>query len=79
MTGLARDPLYRCQRFPTDVIARAVWLYFRFPLSLRMAEDVLAERSITVSHETIRLWRRKLCRLFANNIHRRSASRLGDK
>lgn len=37
-----RDPLYRRHRFPAEVIAHAVWLYFRFPLSLRMVEDILA-------------------------------------
>ncbi|MUZ61117.1 IS6 family transposase, partial [Agrobacterium vitis] len=36
MTRCSRDPLYRRHRFPADVIAHAVWLYFRFPLSLRM-------------------------------------------
>ncbi len=41
MTRLARDPLYRRNRFPADVIAHAVWLYYRFPLSLRMVEDML--------------------------------------
>ncbi|AXA44135.1 DDE domain family protein (plasmid) [Rhizobium leguminosarum] len=42
MTRFARDPLYRRHRFPAEVIAHAVWLYFRFPLSLRMVEDMLA-------------------------------------
>ena len=48
------DPLYRRHRFPAEVIANAVWLYFRFPLSLRMVEDMLAMRGIVVSHETVR-------------------------
>ena len=39
-------------RFPAEVINQAVWLYFRFPLSLRMVEEMLAARGITVSHET---------------------------
>lgn len=39
-----RDPLYRRHRFPAEIIAHAVWLYFRFPLSLRMVEDMLAAR-----------------------------------
>ena len=56
MTKPARDPLYRRHRFPSEVIARAVWLYFRFPLSLRMVEDMLAARNIIVSHQTIRMW-----------------------
>jgi transposase-like protein len=47
-----RDPLYRRHRFPAEIIARAVWLYFRFPLSLRMVEDLLAARGIIVSHQT---------------------------
>ena len=38
--------LYRRHRFPPDVIAHAVWLYFRFPLSLRMVEDLLAVRGV---------------------------------
>lgn len=42
MTGIARDPRYRRHRFPAEVIAHAVWLYFRFSLSLRMVEDILA-------------------------------------
>ena len=36
---------YRCHRFPHDTIALAVWLYYRFPLSLRMVEEILASRS----------------------------------
>src|SRR5881227_2509725 len=47
---------YRGYRFPPDIIQRAVWLYFRFTLSLRDVEDLLAERGIEVSYETIRQW-----------------------
>lgn len=43
--------LYRRHRFPPDVIAHAVWLYFHFPFSLRMVEDLLAARGIIVSHQ----------------------------
>jgi putative transposase len=50
----ARPPLYRRYRFPPEIISTAVWLYFRFPLSLRMVEDLLAERGIIVSHQTVR-------------------------
>ncbi|MGK9264072.1 IS6 family transposase, partial [Sinorhizobium meliloti] len=50
-----RDPLYRRHRFPAEIIVHAVWLYFRFPLSLRMVEDMMAARGIIVSHQTIRL------------------------
>ncbi|CDZ64626.1 IS6 family transposase [Neorhizobium galegae] len=74
-----RDPLYRRHRFPAEIIAQALWLYFRFPLSLRMVEDILAARGIIVSHQTVRLWAEKFGRTFANEIRRRSAGRLGDK
>ena len=43
-------------RFPSDIIHRAVWLYLRFTLSYRDVEDLLAERGIQVSYETIRRW-----------------------
>ncbi len=47
---------YRGYRFPPGIISHAVWLYHRFTLSLRDVEDLLAERGITVSYETIRQW-----------------------
>jgi putative transposase len=74
----ACDPLYRRHRFPPEVIAEAVWLYFRFPLSLRMVEDMLAYRGIIITHQTIRTWVEKLGRDYANKIRRRTP-RLGDK
>jgi transposase-like protein len=46
---------YAGYRFPPDVISYAVWLYFRFPLSLRMVEEMLAARSIDVTYETLAL------------------------
>jgi putative transposase len=49
-----RHSLYARHRFPAEVISLAVWFYFRFPLSLRMVEEMLAARGIEVSHETIR-------------------------
>jgi putative transposase len=79
MTILARDQLYRRHRFPAEVIAHAVWLYFRFPFSLRMIGDMLAARGIIVSHQTVKLWAEKFGRHFANDIRRRSAGKLGDK
>ncbi|WP_349294792.1 IS6 family transposase (plasmid) [Thioclava sp. 'Guangxiensis'] len=71
--------LYRRHRFPSDVIAHAVWLYFRFPLSLRMVEDLLAERGIIVSHQTVRALAEQFGREFAKMIRRRSAGKFGDK
>jgi putative transposase len=78
MAQIHHDPLYRRHRFPREVIAHAVWLYYRFPLSLRMVEDLLAARGIIVSHQTIRTWAEKFGRNFANRIRRRSG-RFGDK
>jgi len=72
------DPLYLRHRFPAEVIANAVWLYFHFPLSLRMVEDMLAMRGIVVSHETVRRWAETFGRDFANKICRR-APQFGDK
>jgi putative transposase len=66
-----RDPRYARHRFPAEVISHAVWLYFRFPLSLRMVEEMLAARGILVSHETVRQWAMKFGQSFANQIRRR--------
>ena len=49
-------PNYAGYRFPAEVISHAVWLYFRFPLSLRMVDELLATRGIIVSYETVRQW-----------------------
>jgi putative transposase len=67
----ARHPRYARHRFPAEVISHAVWLYFRFPLSLRMVEEMLAARGILVSHETVRQWALKFGQSFANRIRRR--------
>ena len=47
---------YSGYRFPPEIIQRAIWLYYRFTLSLRDVEDLLAERGISVSYETVRRW-----------------------
>src|SRR6478609_5671835 len=73
-----RDPIYAGHRYPAEIISYAVWLYLRFPLSLRMVEEMLAARGISVTHETIRQWGLKFGREFANRIRRR-APRRGDK
>ena len=69
---------YKNHRFPGAFISHAVWLYFRFPLGLRMVEELLASRGIIVSHETVRQWARKFGQQFANRIRRR-LPRIGDK
>src|SRR3954467_3522167 len=70
MTAPAKSP-YAGYRFPGEVISHAAWLYFRFPLSLRMVEEMLAARGILVSHETVRQWALKFGQSFANKIRRR--------
>ncbi len=70
-------PSYRGHRFPPDVIIHAVWLYHRFCLSLRDVEDLLAERGIVVTYETIRQWCRKFGTEY-DRILKRRAGRLGD-
>jgi putative transposase len=77
MTTAARAR-YKGHRFPAEIIGHAVWLYFRFPLGLRMVEELLAARGIIVSHETVRQWARKFGQRFANQIRRR-LPRVGDK
>src|SRR3954447_16236284 len=71
-------PSYAGYRFPTEIISHAVWLYFRFPLSLRHVDEILAARGIDVSHETVRQWGLKFGQAFANQIRRR-LPRAGDK
>ena len=71
-------PSYAGYRFPAEIISHAVWLYFRFPLSLRMVDELLAARGIAVSHETVRQWALKFGQAFANQIRRRLLA-AGDK
>ena len=59
---------YARHRFPPAVICRSVWLYFRFPLSFRDVEEMLAERGIEVSYKTIRRWILKFGPMFAVNV-----------
>ena len=77
MTSTTKNP-YAGHRFPPELISYTVWLYFRFPLSLRMVEEMLAARGIDVSHETVRQWARKFGQAFANQIRRRLPAS-GDK
>jgi len=63
--------LYKRYRFPPEIIQYAVWLYHRFNLSHRDIEDLLAERAITVSYESIRLWCNKFGLLYTKRLKRR--------
>ncbi len=65
-----KQPNYRRHRFPPEIIQLAVWLYFRFPLSFRDVEDLLAERGIDTSYETVRRWSLKFGLVFAAKLRR---------
>ena len=77
MSTSCPDP-FKGHRFPREIISYAVWLYYRFSLSLRDVEDILAHRGITVSCETINNWEDKFGWLFADKI-RRHRPKPGDK
>jgi putative transposase len=62
---------YQRHRFPPDIISYAVWLYYRSNLSHRDIEDLLAERGVTVSYETIRLWCIKFGALYSKRLKRK--------
>ncbi len=62
---------YKRHRFPAEIISYAVWLYYRFNLSHRDIEDLLAERGITVTYESIRLWCMKFGAKYARRLKRK--------
>ncbi|MFF3934343.1 IS6 family transposase, partial [Streptomyces hirsutus] len=64
-------PSYRGHRYPVEVISHCVWLYFRFPLSFREVEELMLERGVVVSHETVRRWCTKFGQVYANGLRRR--------
>ena len=68
---------YHGYRFPPDIISHAVWLYHRFCLSFRDAEDLLAQRGVTVTYETIRQWCQRFGPVYARRLRRRRG-RMGD-
>ncbi|GHO71517.1 hypothetical protein KSC_104090 [Ktedonobacter sp. SOSP1-52] len=69
--------LYKGFRFPPEIISHGVWLYFRFSLSFRDVEEILAQRGIVVTYETVRQWYLKFGQMYANELRRRP--RCGDK
>ena len=62
---------YSGYRFPTEIIQQAIWLYVRFALSFRDVEDLLAERGIVVSYETVRRWVNHFGPRIAANLRKR--------
>jgi putative transposase len=71
MSSPAAKSPHAGHRFPAEAIGQAVWPHFRFPLGLRMVEEMLAARGLIVSYETVRRWALKFGQAFANRIRRR--------
>jgi len=67
------DSPYKGHRLPHEIISHAVWLYYRFSLSYRDVEELLAERGIVVTYETVRPWCLKFGQHYANQLRRRRA------
>ncbi len=68
---------YQHYRITSEIISHAMWLYHRFCLSFREVEELLAEPGITVPHESVRQWCRKLCPVYAHTLKKRQG-RLSD-
>src|SRR5918998_2774607 len=64
-------PCYTRHRYPAEISAHAVWLYFRFSLSFRDVEELMAARGVELSYETVRRWTRKFGHQYANELRRR--------
>src|SRR6266403_2791076 len=72
------ESLYRRHRFPAEIISHCVWLYFRFAMSFRDVEEILAMRGVSLSYETFREWCLKFGQTYANGLRRKSP-RSGDR
>jgi len=75
---MKKSDLYIGFRYPAEIISHAVWLYFRFSLSFRDIEELMASRGVFVSYETIRQWTLRFGQTYANALRRRQPAR-GDK
>jgi putative transposase len=72
---MTSPPVSYKHRFPPQIIAHAVWLYFRFPLSLRLVEEMLLERGIVLTYETIHRWAMKFGLDYARRLKRKKPGR----
>jgi len=68
---MTKSTMYKRFRFPPEIIQYAVWLYYRFNVSHRDVEDILAQRGIIVTHESIRLWCNKFGPKYAARLRKR--------
>ncbi|SDD84537.1 putative transposase [Streptomyces prasinopilosus] len=71
-------PSYQGHRYPVEIISHCVWLYFRFPLSFREVEELMLERGVLVSYETVRRWCAKFGQAYADGLRPRRP-RPGDR
>jgi putative transposase len=78
MTTPQSTNLYKRHRFPAEIISHCVWLYFRFCLSYRDVEELMAVRGVILTYEAVRYWCRKFGQAYANQLRRRRP-RPGDK
>ena len=69
---------YHRHRFPVEIISHCVWLYFRFALSFRDVEEMLAMRGVALTYETVRAWCLKFGQTYANGLRHKSP-RPGDR
>ena len=69
---------YHRHRFPTEIISHCAWLYFRFSLSLRDVEEMMASRVVSLTYETVREWCLEFGQIHANGL-RRTSPRPGDQ
>jgi transposase-like protein len=73
-----KGPTCPAHRFPAEIISHCIWLYFRFCLSYRDVEELMAERGVMLTYEAVRYWCRKFGQAYANQLRRR-CPRPGDK
>ncbi|EFH85100.1 IS6 family transposase [Ktedonobacter racemifer] len=78
MKTQASAPVYKGFRFPVEIISHCIWLYFRFSLSFRDIEELMGQRGIVLTYETIRQWCLKFGQTYANELKRRRP-KTGDK
>ncbi len=64
-------PSYKRHRYPSEISSHAIWRYYRFSMSFRDVEELMAARGVVLSHETIRRWTLKFGQQYANDLRRR--------
>jgi hypothetical protein len=75
MTTTLSSPSYKGYRFPAEIISHALWLYYRFSLSYRDVEELIAECGIVLTYETIHQWCQKFGQHCARVLRRRRAQK----